>query len=78
MCEEQFRDALTTGRITRSETTEVLERQPNAGTLRGRLDRRTLRQLMLDPGVRRFDPATIRWELDEGGLLESSGAAALW
>lgn len=70
MREEQFRDAFAKGRITPADIEGVLQREPNAEILPGRLDRRALRRLMLHPGVRRFDAATIRWELEEGGLLE--------
>lgn len=69
MREEQFKAQIRKGRILPDDIEAVLQREPDAEILPGRLTRRRLRYLMLIPGLRVFDPTTISWELHEGNLL---------
>lgn len=78
MTEQQFRAAVAAGRIEESDIDAVLAGEPDADVLTGRLRRRALRKLMLLPGIRLFQPETIRWELEEGLLLETETARTLF
>lgn len=78
MSEQQFRDAIVQGRIQESDIDEILSREANTPVLRGRLELRKLRRLMLIPGVPQFDRATIAWEIEEGGLLKDASSRALF
>ncbi|HBY62198.1 MAG TPA: DUF2309 domain-containing protein [Solibacterales bacterium] len=67
MREDQFRSAIASGRILMDDIAAVLLREEDAPVAEG-LTRRALRQAMLVPGVRSFHPATISWDIEEGGL----------
>jgi uncharacterized protein YbcC (UPF0753/DUF2309 family) len=80
MAEAAYRRELDRGRIQFRDIVTVLSEELNEPILDG-LDRRTLRQAMLTPGVREFDADTIRWRLAEGDLgasLRSAPARALF
>ncbi len=62
MQEDAFREAFAAGRIRRADVVSVLAAE-------GRdVDVRTV---MLDPGVRRFHPSTVRWAVYQGGVREA-------
>jgi uncharacterized protein YbcC (UPF0753/DUF2309 family) len=68
--ESVFREELRRGRILPEDVEEVLAREADAEILPGRLSRRRLRRLLLVPGVRPSDPATLRWRIEEGGWVD--------
>ena len=58
-------------RILDEDIDAILNREPDADILPGRLTRRQLRRVMLTPGVRRVNGINISWQLEEGGWLDS-------
>ena len=69
--EEVYRNHMTVGRIRVEDIEAVLDREPTEAILPGRLDRRTLRKKLLISGPRRFEPATVQWQVEETDLLQS-------
>jgi len=74
--EEVYLDYLKTNRICVKDVEAVLELESSETILPGRLDRRTLRKELLIAGPRRFEPATIRWHMEETDLLQSLRSGA--
>jgi uncharacterized protein len=68
LTEERYRSELAQGRILLEDLKAVLAAEPNA-SITGNVDRQLLRRLMLFPGIRPLNPSTVRWELEDGGLL---------
>jgi len=58
-------------RILDEDIDDIINREPDAEILPGRLTRRHLRRAMLTPGVRRVNGVNISWQLEEGGWLRS-------
>ncbi len=75
MAEEAYRQCLARGRILEADIWDVINREENEVILPGRLDRRTLRGILLLRGQASFDAATVDWVLEETGILESGGHA---
>jgi uncharacterized protein YbcC (UPF0753/DUF2309 family) len=69
--EEVYRDHIAAKRIRVEDLESVLDRETTEAILPGSLDRRTLRKKLLIAGLRRFEPATIQWHLEETDLLQS-------
>ena len=67
MSEAAFRRDLAQGRIHIEDINAVLESEPDAVIFPG-LTRRSLRRVMITPGVREFDGATILWRTEQGDL----------
>ena len=65
MTEAAYRRQLTLGRIRTTDLDAVLAAEG--------VDIR-IRRVMLDPGHRSFRPETIRWEIEENGLLDADRA----
>jgi uncharacterized protein len=65
MREEQYRQAMRAGRIHLADLDRVIEHEGRDVELR---------RVMLVPGLRDFRPETIRWHLDEAGMLAEPGA----
>ncbi len=76
MKEAVYRAELARGRIRREDIDAVLDAEPDAVVFT-RLSRRSLRRLMLTPGVREFDAATILWRAEQGDLAQDFKQAAL-
>ena len=74
--EDAYRDHLREKRIRIEDIEAVLDREITEPILPGRLDRRTLRKKLLVVGQRRFEPATIRWQMEETDLLRIPRAGA--
>ena len=72
MSEDAYRREVGRGRIQIEDIDAVLADEPDAPVWGNWLRRRELRRRMLVPGLRRFTPETVRWELEEGRLVESS------
>ncbi len=70
LSEDRYRQALANGRIQVRDLVAVLASEPNQPLADG-VDRRSLRQAMLTPGVREFSPETVEWRLSEGDLASS-------
>jgi uncharacterized protein len=77
MSEEDFRKAVGSGRILIDDIDTVLAGEKDFEVWPG-MTRRDLRRRLLVPGVRHFQPETVQWDLDEGGLLDSKEAKALF
>lgn len=71
LTEAAFRAELRRGRILPTDVEAILAREPDLEILPGRLTRRQLRRLLLAPGLRDFETATLPWLLQEGGWLEA-------
>ncbi len=69
MPEDAYRAALTSGRILAEDVDAVLQAEG--------IDI-AIRRSMMIPGVRTFHPATVRWEIEEGGLLDGGPARELF
>ena len=69
--EEVYREHLRNQRIRIEDIETVLDREPTEAILPNRLDRRTLRKQLLIAGPRRFEAATVQWNLEESDLLQS-------
>ncbi|HZO53819.1 MAG TPA: DUF2309 domain-containing protein [Bryobacteraceae bacterium] len=74
--EDAYRDHLREKRIRIEDIEAVLDRESTEPILPGRLDRRTLRKKLLVVGQRRFEPATIQWQMEETDLLRIPRAGA--
>ncbi|MEJ7606529.1 MAG: putative inorganic carbon transporter subunit DabA [Bryobacteraceae bacterium] len=68
MSEAQFRADFERGRIFAEDLDAVLAAEPNP-TVFVSLGRRSLRRVMLHPGLLPLEANTVRWELEEGILL---------
>lgn len=71
MSEAAYRREFERGRIRPEDIDAILAQEPNESVLAGRLDRRMLRRLMLIPGVRGIDCASVEYHLNEGDWLTS-------
>ena len=71
LSEEAYQQARGSQRILDEDIDNVLSREPDADILSGRLTRRHLRRVMLTPGVRRVNGASISWQIEEGDWLRS-------
>lgn len=69
LTEQAYQQARTEGRILDEDIDAVLDREPDAEILPGRLSRRALRRALLIPGVRRVNGLDIAWQLEEGDWL---------
>ena len=69
MSEAAYRCELGRGRIQAQDIRFVLEREPNAAILDGRLDRWTLRRTVLLLGIRPISAESVEWMLEEGDFL---------
>ncbi len=78
MTEDQYREQLNRGRILAEDIEQVLGRETNRSVLASRLDRRTLRKILLLAGQRRFDASTVEWHIEESGMLDASGPRELF
>jgi uncharacterized protein YbcC (UPF0753/DUF2309 family) len=65
--EAAYRAALAEDRIRNSDIDAVLAREIDAAILPG-LSRRHLWRVMLQPGIRSFDSASMEWRMEEGDL----------
>src|SRR5258706_211937 len=74
--EEVYRNHMASGRIRVEDIEAVLDRESTEAILPARLDRRTLRKKLLISGQRRFEPATVQWQLEETDLLHAVRADA--
>lgn len=71
LSEEAYHTERGRQRILDEDIDAILNREPDADILPGRLTRRQLRRVMLTPGVRRVNGINISWQLEEGGWLDS-------
>lgn len=69
--EEQYREALSRGRIRQEDVDAVLAREAGTETTPG------LRRAMLAPGARNFDPSGTAWRIEEGDLARDFQTPAL-
>ncbi|MEJ7605133.1 MAG: putative inorganic carbon transporter subunit DabA [Bryobacteraceae bacterium] len=69
--EQVYRDHIKAKRIQGRDLEALLDRETTEVILPGRLDRRALRKKLLIAGQRRFEPATIQWQLEETDLLQA-------
>src|SRR5579864_8430472 len=76
MSEAAYRIELASGRIQIEDINAVLESEPDALIFAG-LSRRSLRRVMITPGVREFDAATILWRAEQGDLASDFHQGAL-
>jgi hypothetical protein len=70
LSEEAYQKERARGRILDADIDAILEAEPDAEILAGRLHRRSLRKALLVPGVRRVNGRNIAWEIEEGRMLE--------
>jgi uncharacterized protein YbcC (UPF0753/DUF2309 family) len=79
MTETAFRRDFAAGRIKATDLDWVLDREPNADVIPGRLDRRTLRRAMLKPEMLAVDALSVGYLLEETGHVSTTEEArALW
>lgn len=71
MSEEAYRAALARGRILEQDLDAVLDAEPDAKVIPGRLRRRELRKALLVPGGRPVNGRNISWYLEEGDMLSA-------
>ena len=71
LAEEAYQAERQRGRILDEDIDDIINREPDAEILPGRLTRRQLRRVMLTPGVRRVNGVNISWQLEEGDWLQS-------
>ncbi len=69
MTEDAYREQYSLRRITELDVAAVVARESNIPIIKGGLDRHALRIRLLSAGQRRFDPLTIRWQMEETDLL---------
>jgi hypothetical protein len=62
LMEEQYQEALRQGRILEEDIDAVVGGEEPDGSVR------ELRRAMLQPGMRRFDAASVAWRMEEGDL----------
>lgn len=77
LSEADYRQALAAGRIKVEDIGAVLWREPDATVWDG-LRRNELRRRILLEDLRRFQPETVLWDLEQGGLLDSDEAKPLF
>ncbi|MBE7494016.1 MAG: DUF2309 domain-containing protein [Verrucomicrobiaceae bacterium] len=70
LSEEEYQKAREQGRILDEDIDDVLNREPDAEIIPGRLTRRKLRRALLIPGVRRVNGLDIAWQIEEGDWLQ--------
>ncbi|MCX6837064.1 MAG: DUF2309 domain-containing protein [Verrucomicrobia bacterium] len=71
LSEETYQNDRARGRIHDEDIDDVLNREPDAEIIPGKLSRRQLRRALLIPGVRRVNGLDITWQLEEGDWLQS-------
>jgi uncharacterized protein len=71
LSEETYQNDRARGRIHDEDIDDVLNREPDAVIIPGKLSRRQLRRALLIPGVRRVNGLDITWQLEEGDWLQS-------
>ena len=71
LSEEAYQAERKRQRILDEDIDDVINREPDAEILPGRLTRHQLRRVMLSPGVRRVNGVNISWQLEEGDWLRS-------
>ncbi len=71
LSEEAYQAERGRQRILDEDIDDILNREPDADILPGRLTRRQLRHVMLTPGVRRVNGINISWQIEEGDWLQS-------
>jgi uncharacterized protein YbcC (UPF0753/DUF2309 family) len=77
MSEEAYRHAVGVGRIQVEDIDAVLATEANPEVWHG-MTRREFRRRLLVPGVRHFQPETVQWDLEQGGLLDTKEARSLF
>jgi uncharacterized protein YbcC (UPF0753/DUF2309 family) len=79
MTEPAFRREFAAGRIQPADLDWAIAREPNAGVIPGRIDRRTLRRAMLDPGMVLMCLHSVPYLLEESGYFTGTPESeALW
>ncbi len=71
LAEETYQQERARGRILDEDIVAVLDHEPDAEIIPGRLTRRQLRRALLIPGVRRVNGIDIAWAIEEGDWLQS-------
>lgn len=71
LSEETYQNDRARGRILDEDIDDVLNREPDAEIIPGKLTRRQLRRALLIPGVRRVNGLDIEWQIEEGNWLDS-------
>lgn len=71
LSEEAYQAERGRQRILAEDIDDIINREPDADILPGKLTRRELRRVMLIPGVRRVNGINISWQIEEGDWLES-------
>ena len=66
LSEEEYQACRRRGRILDEDVQAVLEQEPDADVIPGKLTRRQLRHALLIPGVRRVNGLDIAWQVEEG------------
>lgn len=69
LTETAYQAALASGRILPQDIRHVVEQEPDAVLLSGKLTRRQLRERILVTGVRSIPEPVLRWHLEEGDWL---------
>jgi hypothetical protein len=69
LSEEAYQNERGRQRILDEDLDDIINREPDADILPGRLTRRQLRHVMLTPGVRRVNGINISWQNEEGDWL---------
>lgn len=69
LSEEEYQACRRRGRILDEDVQAVLEQEPDADVIPGKLTRRQLRHALLIPGVRRVNGLDIAWQVEEGDWL---------
>jgi hypothetical protein len=72
LSEETYQNDRARGRILDEDIDDVLNREPDAVIIPGKLSRRQLRRALLIPGVRRVNGLDISWQLEEGTGCKTS------
>ncbi len=70
LSEQTYQEERARGRILDADVDAVLDREPDAEIIPGKLTRRQLRRALLIPGVRRVNGRNIAWHVEEGDLLD--------
>jgi uncharacterized protein YbcC (UPF0753/DUF2309 family) len=79
MTETAFRRDFAAGRIKAMDLDWVLDREPNADVIPGRLDRRTLRRAMLNPEMLAVDALSVPYLVKETGHVSATEKArTIW
>ncbi|OYW74577.1 MAG: hypothetical protein B7Z37_17105 [Verrucomicrobia bacterium 12-59-8] len=71
LAEDAYQSERKHQRILDEDIDDIINREPDAEILPGRLTRRQLRRTMLTPGVRRVNGINISWQIEEADWLRS-------